>query len=48
MSSPIESSRERTLLASRLPLIGLLLIQIFVGYEWFMSGLTLHPPGLPG
>jgi hypothetical protein len=26
--------------ASRIPLVGLLLIQIFVGYEWFNSGLT--------
>ena len=26
--------------ASRLPLIGLLLVQVFVGYEWFMSGLA--------
>ena len=25
---------------SRLPLVGLLLIQIFVGYEWLMSGLA--------
>ena len=29
-----------TATASRLPLIGLLLIQVFVGYEWFNSGLT--------
>jgi hypothetical protein len=27
-------------LTSRLPLIGLLLIQLLVGYEWLMSGLT--------
>ncbi len=26
--------------SSRLPLAGLLLIQAFIGYEWFMSGLT--------
>src|SRR6266567_3907261 len=26
--------------ASRIPLVGLLLVQLFVGYEWFMSGLT--------
>jgi len=26
--------------AARLALIGLLLVQIFVGYEWFNSGLT--------
>lgn len=27
-------------LTNRLPLIGLLLVQIFIGYEWFVSGLT--------
>ena len=27
-------------MSARLPLIGLLLIQLFIGYEWFMSGLT--------
>ena len=37
----------------RLPLIGLLLVQIIVGYEWFMSGLTKiyrggFPSGLAG
>jgi uncharacterized membrane protein YphA (DoxX/SURF4 family) len=26
--------------ASRIPLIGLLVVQLLVGYEWFMSGLT--------
>jgi hypothetical protein len=26
--------------ASRLPLVGLLLIQLLIGYEWFVSGLT--------
>lgn len=26
--------------AARLPLVGLLLIQLFLGYEWLMSGLT--------
>ncbi len=25
---------------SRLPLIGLLIVQLLIGYEWFMSGLT--------
>ena len=33
----------------RLPLIGLLLVQIIVGYEWFMSGLTkIYRGGFPG
>ena len=33
----------------RLPLIGVLLIQIFVGYEWFDSGLTkIVRGGFPG
>lgn len=37
----------------RLPLVGLLLIQMFVGYEWFLSGLTKiyrggFPSGLAG
>ena len=27
-------------LAARLPLVGLLAIQVFIGYEWFMSGIT--------
>ena len=26
--------------ASRLPLVGLLLVQLLIGYEWFVSGLT--------
>ncbi len=35
--------------ASRIPLIGLLLVQLFVGYEWFMSGLTkIVRGGFPG
>ena len=25
---------------ARLPLVGLLAIQVLIGYEWFMSGLT--------
>lgn len=34
---------------SRVPLIGLLLVQMFVGYEWFMSGLTkIVRGGFPG
>ncbi len=35
--------------ASRIPLMGLLLVQLFVGYEWFMSGLTkIVRGGFPG
>jgi uncharacterized membrane protein YphA (DoxX/SURF4 family) len=34
---------------SRIPLIGLLLIQLFVGYEWFDSGVTkIVRGGFPG
>src|SRR5581483_12166211 len=34
--------------AGRLPLIGLLLVQVFIGYEWFMSGLTkIYRGGFP-
>lgn len=34
---------------TRLPLAGLLLIQLFIGYEWFMSGLTkIHQGDFPG
>ena len=34
--------------ASRLPLVALLLVQIFVGYEWFMSGVTkIYRGGFP-
>lgn len=34
--------------AGRLPLVGLLVIQAFVGYEWFMSGLTkIYRDGFP-
>lgn len=32
--------RATTTAVSRLPLVGLLLVQLLVGYEWFMSGLT--------
>jgi len=43
------SSVESNGLTSRLGLIGLLLIQILVGYEWFMSGLTkTYRGGFPG
>jgi uncharacterized membrane protein YphA (DoxX/SURF4 family) len=35
--------------ASRLPLVGLLLVQLLVGYEWLMSGLTkIVRGGFPG
>jgi len=35
-------------LTSRLPLIGLLLVQLFIGYEWFLSGLTkIYRGGFP-
>ncbi len=44
--APAESA---TTAASRLPLVGLLLIQAFVGYEWFNSGLTkIVRGGFPG
>ena len=46
MSDQAQSSTETA--ASRLPLIGLLLVQAFVGYEWFMSGLTkIYRGGFP-
>jgi len=31
---------ERENVTSRLPLIGLMAVQVIVGYEWFISGLT--------
>jgi len=35
-------------LGSRLPLVGLLLVQVFIGYEWFMSGVTkIYRGGFP-
>lgn len=34
------ASQDPHLTASRIPLIGLLLVQLLVGYEWLMSGLT--------
>ena len=35
-------------LTSRWPLVTLLLVQIFIGYEWFMSGLTkIYRGGFP-
>lgn len=39
MSASVQP-RSTTEVLGRLPLVGLLLIQIFVGYEWFDSGLT--------
>ena len=33
-------SHDTHLTSSRIPLIGLLLVQLLVGYEWLMSGLT--------
>jgi hypothetical protein len=49
MSAQTESgSRDRVGWTSRLPLAGLLLIQIFIGYEWFISGLTkIYRGGFP-
>ena len=38
--STAPQTRSTTEALGRLPLIGILLIQIFVGYEWFDSGLT--------
>ena len=32
--------RQWAVTPARMPLIGLLLVQLFVGYEWFVSGLT--------
>jgi uncharacterized membrane protein YphA (DoxX/SURF4 family) len=34
------TAADSSALAARLPLIGLLAVQIFLGYEWFVSGLT--------
>ena len=31
---------DKRALSARLPLFGLLTIQLFIGYEWFMSGIT--------
>lgn len=43
------SARTEGRTASQIPLIGLLLVQLFVGYEWFMSGLTkIYRGGFPG
>jgi hypothetical protein len=41
MKAPLVEPNESTSpSASRLPLVGLLLVQLLVGYEWFVSGLT--------
>lgn len=40
MSTATQTRSTTTDALGRLPLIGILLIQIFVGYEWFDSGLT--------
>src|SRR5262249_19506742 len=34
------ASHDTHLAAGRIPLIGLLVVQLLVGYEWLMSGLT--------
>jgi thiosulfate dehydrogenase (quinone) large subunit len=46
-------SHDTHLSTSRIPLIGLLAVQLIVGYEWLMSGVTKivrgdFPSGLPG
>lgn len=35
-----KEATKQAALTARLPLLGLLAIQLFIGYEWFMSGLT--------
>ena len=46
LAEPNESTSRA---ASRLPLVGLLLVQLFMGYEWLMSGLTkVVRGGFPG
>ncbi len=46
LAEPNESTSRA---ASRLPLVGLLLVQLFIGYEWLMSGLTkVVRGGFPG
>ena len=37
---PPEPNESTSRAAARLPLVGLLLVQLLVGYEWFVSGLT--------
>ncbi len=50
MNAPLAEPNEATSrAASRLPLVGLLLVQLLVGYEWLMSGLTkIVRGGFPG
>ena len=50
MNTPTEpGSLEGGGWTGRLPLVGLLLVQILIGYEWFMSGLTkIYRGGFPG
>ena len=46
LAQPNESTSRA---ASRLPLVGLLLVQLLVGYEWFISGLAkIVRGGFPG
>ncbi len=46
MQAPAENQISRM---SRLPLVGLLLVQFVVGYEWVLSGLTkIYRGGFPG
>jgi hypothetical protein len=40
MTTQTESTSDRGGQTSRLPLIGLLVMGMLIGYEWFMSGLT--------
>ena len=40
MNATVRTPHERSDYASRLALRGLLVVGLFVGYEWFMSGLT--------
>ena len=49
MSTTTQTRSKTTGGLGRLPLVGILLIQIFVGYEWFDSGLTkVVRGGFPG
>jgi hypothetical protein len=46
---PAQANQSTSGAVSRLPLVGLLLVQLLVGYEWFMSGLTkIVRGGFPG
>lgn len=48
MTAQTTSASEGEARTGRLPLVGLLVIQLFLGYEWFMSGLTkLYRGGFP-